>query len=65
MSFVSIQSKLMVDQQRDARKRAAKLRATNTPKRNYTNFSGNYGPGDEAFRKYLKSLEKWKNMNTW
>ena len=65
MSFVSLQAKLMTDEKRESKLRQARLRAKMMPKRNYTNFSGNYGYSDDAWEKYLKSIEKYRNMNAW
>ena len=44
----------------------AYLRSQRMPKRNYTNFSGNYsGASDEAWKRYFKSIENYKHMSAW
>ena len=66
MSFISLQAKLMIDEKREADNYRAHARAKRMPKRNYTNFSGNYGgPGDEAWKKYFEHIEKFRNMSAW
>lgn len=56
----------MIDEKREADNYRAHARAKRMPKRNYTNFSGNYGgPGDEAWKKYFEHIEKFRNMSAW
>lgn len=56
----------MIDEKRRADEARARARAKRMPERNYTNFSGNYGgPGDEAWERMFKNIEKFKNMSAW